>query len=378
MENHRLNIAFVLPGTGSSGGVRCTVIAANHLLSRGHRVRILYRRASSQLLPTLRQCYQAVIHPQQANWLQDFTGPTTSFAELTPELFAPGELVVGVGMWAAGAIAKVDPQHNPRLQYLHGLTPWMSELMQQALPLAIPKIAVSSTVAAGAQAYGGGAVLAVIGNGIDCSEYYACQPEVERNGIGTIFAAHPAKDPATILATLQQLKLSLPFIPQYVFGSGRRPPQLTRRQYWRLPTIKQARNLYSRAMIWILGSRSEGFPAPPLEAMACGCAVITTDCGGVSDYMINGKNGFVVPVGDVEAIVANVKLLVRDSDLRRQIVDEGRKTVNNLNWKATIDKLEAVLNEVVAQHCHGMAAARLNQQTVAGNGDPASNDLKGW
>lgn len=51
---------------------------------------------------------------------------------------------------------------------------------------------------------------------------------------------------------------------------------------------------YNQCDIFFLTSHSEGFGLPALEAMACGCFVVSTDCGGVSDFLTNNHNGIIM------------------------------------------------------------------------------------
>ena len=55
--SEKMNIVFILPGIGISGGVRVTVIQANYLIERGHSVRILYRQPSRNLRNIYRSAY---------------------------------------------------------------------------------------------------------------------------------------------------------------------------------------------------------------------------------------------------------------------------------------------------------------------------------
>jgi glycosyltransferase involved in cell wall biosynthesis len=95
--------------------------------------------------------------------------------------------------------------------------------------------------------------------------------------------------------------------------------------------------------VWFLASRSEGFGMPILEAMACGCAVVATDCGGPRDIINDGENGFLVQVGNVEQIVSKVKLLLDNAELRQQFTRNSKDTVSKFSWENSIDKLEKVL-----------------------------------
>lgn len=59
-------------------------------------------------------------------------------------------------------------------------------------------------------------------------------------------------------------------------------------------------NLLHQADIFILSSRYEGLPTVLIEAMACGCFVVATDCGGVKEVM--GGTGILVPPNNSDAL----------------------------------------------------------------------------
>ncbi len=77
----------------------------------------------------------------------------------------------------------------------------------------------------------------------------------------------------------------------------------------------------------VQSSLTEAGPRVPLEAMAMACPLVVTDAGGSSEEVINGETGFVVPIGDADAIAAATMRLLSDPALCARIGGAGRKRV---------------------------------------------------
>jgi glycosyltransferase involved in cell wall biosynthesis len=83
-------------------------------------------------------------------------------------------------------------------------------------------------------------------------------------------------------------------------------------------------NLLARSEVFVLSSRSEGFPVSVLEAMAAGLPVVATDVGGVREAVEDGETGFLVPAADSEALAGALDRLLVDGELRRRLGAAGR------------------------------------------------------
>lgn len=82
-------------------------------------------------------------------------------------------------------------------------------------------------------------------------------------------------------------------------------------------------SLLAAASIFVLSSRSEGFPISVLEAMAAGLPVVASDVGGVSEQVEHGVTGLLVPRGDAVALASALQGLIDDPELRRRMGEAG-------------------------------------------------------
>lgn len=96
----------------------------------------------------------------------------------------------------------------------------------------------------------------------------------------------------------------------------------------------------ARAAVLVLSSTYEGFPNVLVEAMACGCPVVSTDCpSGPAEILDNGRFGPLVPVGDEVAMAAAIATVLDCPPDKDQL--RARAAV--FSFDQAIDNYEAVL-----------------------------------
>ncbi len=105
---------------------------------------------------------------------------------------------------------------------------------------------------------------------------------------------------------------------------------------------------YATADLFVLSSDYEGFGNVIVEALACGCPVVSTDCpSGPAEILENGRFGRLVPVGDAEALaVAISEALAAEHD--RELL---RRRAEDFSPERAADKYLALLFP------HGFSAA---------------------
>jgi hypothetical protein len=88
----------------------------------------------------------------------------------------------------------------------------------------------------------------------------------------------------------------------------------------------------TKADVMVLPSIAEGFGLAILEAMACGVPVICTHNTGGADFITHGRDGYVVPIRDVEAMTKILEQGLRAPSLFYEIGQMGRKLVEKMTW----------------------------------------------
>jgi len=94
----------------------------------------------------------------------------------------------------------------------------------------------------------------------------------------------------------------------------------------------------------------EPFGLVMIEALATGTPVIAFDRGAASEIVVDGENGFLVPVEDPRTIVQKVDLLLRSPELRARFQRRGFQTAERFNWERSIDTLERSLFPLVKSY----------------------------
>lgn len=103
--------------------------------------------------------------------------------------------------------------------------------------------------------------------------------------------------------------------------------------------------LYSGATALLFPSLYEGFGLPPLEAMACGTPVISSNTSSLPEVV--GKAGILLPPKDESLWAKNMLKIVRDKALTKTLSELGPRTAARFTWEETARKTVAVYKEVV-------------------------------
>ncbi len=108
--------------------------------------------------------------------------------------------------------------------------------------------------------------------------------------------------------------------------------------------------IFPRMHVLLMPSEMESFGLAALEGMACGVPPVATQVGGVPELITHGVDGFLEPVGDIEAQAARVVELLSDDERHQKMAEAARRTaVERFATSLIIPQYEKYYEETIAR-----------------------------
>ena len=98
--------------------------------------------------------------------------------------------------------------------------------------------------------------------------------------------------------------------------------------------------LYSAAEVFVYPSLYEGFGLPPLEAMACGCPVVTSNISSIPEVV--GNAALLTDPIDIKSVCDSIHLLLSDDNLKNEVIKKGLANVKRFSWNQCAKETLAV------------------------------------
>lgn len=359
-----MKITFIAPGYSPKplGGFKVMYEYANQLAARGHDVTVVHPRSLPNFSPP-------PIISKLYHWLTEKARLTStsvtipgvpwhpidnrvkllSVPDLAPPHIPNGDAVFATFWATAEYVINYPPEKGRGFYLLQAYEIWAGpkERVDATWRAPLQKIVVSRGLYELRLKLGVPAdQIAYIPNGIDHSRYRIIYPiDVRPPRIAMLYHPHRIKGAEDGIRALEFTRKVFPTLQAVLFGIVPRPETLPSwiEYHFNPPQEELISRIYNGSSIYLCPSWAEGFGLPPAEAMACGCAVVTTATEGVRDFAEHEVTALLSPTKDPKALAGNIIRLLRDHELRIQLAKAGNKRIQEFTWGKSTHLLEQLL-----------------------------------
>lgn len=322
-------IAYLIPGTGISGGIAVILEHANRLLEAGCDV-LLISQDNRDSIP----------------WWSGNRVPVIPFDTAARHLFERIDTVVATG-WST--VAMVD--HFPASRKLYFVQSderrfdecpeFKKHVHATYLRRDLEYVTMAGWICRWLRQEFGHAC-GYIGNGIDPAKYATVEPLEPRGEKVRILLEGPTVIPFKGMDDAAAAVWGCNDCEVWIVSAAGGPkPGWRCDRFFEAVPHEQMAAIYASCDILLKMSRVESFSYPPLEMMAAGGSVVVRDVTGLDEYAVDESNCLIV--SDVASARAAVRRLVEDEALRRALGDAGRATASRMTWDRSLPALLVIV-----------------------------------
>jgi N-acetyl-alpha-D-glucosaminyl L-malate synthase BshA len=107
--------------------------------------------------------------------------------------------------------------------------------------------------------------------------------------------------------------------------------------------------LFAISDLMVLPSESESFGLAALEAMACHVPVLSSNAGGLPELIVNGENGFMCEVGDIESMAESAKKVLTSEAILKEFKAKAYKTAQKFDIEIILPQYESYYKKILAK-----------------------------
>jgi glycosyltransferase involved in cell wall biosynthesis len=352
-----MRITFLMPGYiwGPSGGYRVIYEYANRLVERGHHVSVVHPRRL-KFLPAPNLSLRERLRRAKLVLIGLFSTPVIDwqpidkrvelvFVSNSGQRHLPDADALFATAWqTVPSVLRSSQAKGEKFYLIQGYETWMGpkHLVDQTWLAPINKVVISRWLLELGDSIGA-SNLTYIPIAINHSLYRVLRPIQERPRQVVMALSWVAiKGSKDGITALEIAKRNFPDLRVALFGNSRRPP-------WVPPWMSYSQNpeqeriindFYNGSSIILSPSLTEGFPLPPAEGAASGCAIVATDIKGHREYVQHNVTGLLSPPQDPEALARNLCLLLANDDLRIRLAHSANDLIKEFTWERSADLME--------------------------------------
>lgn len=336
--HNSIRVIHVIPTFDTGGAERMAVILAIEQHRMGHQVKVLALRSGPTrvLVGMLDNAGVPVeiLSKQPGFSLTTLRDVIRRLSAYRPQVIhthqhvLPYVLPYAVSHFGSKVVHTVHSIASRELPWTHRWMHWV------AYRMGVSPVAIAKEVAASLCSVYGCSLPMLVPNGIPILDvaHPVDRPTATARRFVMVARMSPPKDYPTLLRAFAGLRLRHPEVELFLVGEGCDRPALES-LVDQLGLGDTAHFMGFRADVhqiltkmdaFVLSSQWEGNPLSVMEAMAAGLPVVASSVGGIPELVTDGKEGFLVPSGDVEALQGRLEQLAGVPGLHLEMGSRAR------------------------------------------------------
>ena len=337
-----MKITFLCPHLRIAGGVRAILTYADRLAAAGHAVEVVVP-AKSRARALWRSLGRA-----GPEWIPGFRARIVWVDRWRASALPDGDAVVATAWQSAATVAAAPARCGRKsyfVQHYESLYHGEAAAVDATYRLPLRKIVISTWLRdVMRERFGSEAEILV--TPVDPALFHTVPVTVQTSRPRVLMLHHEYawKGTADGFAAVARVKGRIPALHLVGFGVSAPRSPAAYDEFHANPPQERLADLYSGCEIYLCPSWDEGLGMPPMEAMACGAALVTYDNGGCRDYARDGETALVARRRDVADLAAKLERVAADPALRARLAAAGSEFVRGaFEWGRAVRRLEEIL-----------------------------------
>ncbi|CAM3784523.1 glycosyltransferase family 4 protein [Alicyclobacillus pomorum] len=354
-----MRITFVLPGFSGHpiGGFKIVYEYASRLQARGHQVTVVHPRrlekgnfgVVDQIKRILWPLKFRLKYGGRVPWLEVHRGVRLLLIPDLDETLVPdGDAIFATAWQTAPPVMRLPRTKGAKFYLIQHYETWAGpkDKVDATWRMPFHKIVIAKWLYDLGVRFGETSRMTYIPNALDFDVFHVTLPIHQRDRFHVAMLYHEAewKGSHDGITALTAVKHNIPQLRATLFGVPERGSNIPEWvEYVREPSREQLVQIYNHASVFLQPSWTEGWGLTGAEAMACGCALVSTENQGVMDFAEHEKTALLSPVRNPQALADSLTRLLADDELRREIAYAGNRRIREFTWDRAVDSLENVL-----------------------------------
>lgn len=358
-----MTITFVLPRYSATpiGGYLVVYQYANELVRRGHRVQIVQAwRQEQPATPVsrVRNSYHLRRRGRQGGdgrppWFEMADAVVMrNIPDLRESAVPDGDAIFATACTTAPAVASYSRKKGMKFYLIQHYEDWAcgKEQVDATWKMPLHKVVSSRWLEEIGATFNEERRVTHIPYGVELDVFQMRKAPGKRSPIRVGMLAHelPSKGMRYGMDALNRIRGQVPELQAVLFGAVPRPESLPAWiDYVENPTRSELATLYNSFAIFMHTSVTEGWGLTAAEAMACGCALVAADSGGIRDFAKDGDTALLVPTRDSRGLSESTLELIRNHAFRERLATAGWAEMQKFTWDRAADRLDTLVRDVV-------------------------------